>query len=304
MHSSERMDDRRKAIIWREWKKGSPMSLIARVLEKPPATVFSYLHYHGGIEPRTCCRRSTALSIEEREEISRGLANNHSIRSIALHLGRSASTISREISRNGGLSRYRAMDADRSAWKRAARPKPCRLALNTELKGIVTQKLSEDWSPEQIVNWLKLVYADNVNMQVSHETIYRSLFIQTRGLFRKDLRDHLRSKRKFRHSRNHRAGSRGQIVDGISIRERPAAVEDRAVPGHWEGDLICGSKNSYIATVVERQTRFTILVKVESKNTEHVVGALSEQMKKLPVLLQQSLTWDRGQEMARHHAFT
>jgi IS30 family transposase len=304
MHSSDRMDDRRKAVIWREWKKGSPMSLIARVLEKPPATVFSYLLYHGGIQPRVRCRRSIALAIEEREEISRGLANNHSIRSIALHLGRSASTISREISRNGGVSKYRAMEADKSAWKRATRPKPCRLAVNTELKSRVTQKLSEDWSPEQISSWLKITYADNVDMHVSHETIYRSLFIQTRGLFRKELRDHLRTKRKFRHSRNHRAGSRGQIIDGISIRERPAAVEDRAVPGHWEGDLICGAKNSYIATVVERQTRFTILVRVESKNTEHVVGALSKQMSKLPELLQQSLTWDRGPEMARHHAFT
>ena len=304
MQSSDRMDDRRKAVIWREWKRGSPMSLIARVLEKPPATVFSYLLYHGGIEPRVRCRRPIALSIEEREEISRGLANNHSIRSIALHLGRSASTISREISRNGGLSRYRATEADKSAWKRATRPKACRLALNTKLKSLVTQKLSEDWSPEQISGWLKIAYANNVDMQVSHETIYKSLFIQTRGLFRKELREHLRTKRKFRHARGHRAGSRGQIVDGISIRERPAAVDERAVPGHWEGDLICGSRNSYIATVVERQTRFTILVKVESKNTDHVVSALSKQMSKLPELLQQSLTWDRGQEMARHHAFT
>lgn len=304
MQSSDRMNDGRKAVIWREWKRGSPMSLIARILEKPPATVFSYLLYHGGIQPRVRCRRSISLSIEEQEEISRGLANNHSIRSIALHLGRSASTISREISRNGGLSRYRAMEADKSAWKRATRPKACRLALNSELKSMVTQKLSEDWSPEQISGWLKIAYANNVDMQVSHETIYKSLFIQTRGLFRKELREHLRTKRKFRHARGHRAGSRGQIVDGISIRERPAAVDDRAVSGHWEGDLICGSNNSYIATVVERQTRFTILVKVASKNTDHVVSALFKQMSKLPELLQQSLTWDRGQEMARHHAFT
>jgi IS30 family transposase len=172
-------------------EKGAPHEPDARILEKPPATVFSYLLYQGGIEPRVRCRRLIALSIEEREEISRGLANHHSIRSIALHLGRSASTISREVSRNGGLSKYRAMEADKSAWKRATRPKPCRLALNTELKDMVIKKLSEDWSPEQIANWLKLVYADNVNMHVSHETIYRSLFIQTRGLFRKELRDHL-----------------------------------------------------------------------------------------------------------------
>lgn len=280
------------------------MSQIARMLEKPSATVFSYLLYHGGIEPRARCRAPIALLAEEHEEISRGLANNWSIRAIALHLGRSASTISREINRNGGVHRYRAMDADRSAWKRATRPKPCRLAVHTRLKSVVTQKLSEDWSPEQISSWLKIAYADNADMHISHETIYKSLFIQTRGLFRKELRDHLRTKRKFRHSQGHRAGARGQIIDAISIRERPAEVEDRAVPGHWEGDLICGAKNSYIATVVERQTRFTILVRVESKNTEHVVAALSKQMSKLPDLLQQSLTWDRGQEMARHQAFT
>jgi IS30 family transposase len=304
MQGPNRMDDQRKEVIWREWKKGSPMSLIARVLEKPPATVFSYLQYHGGIAPRARCRRSTSLSIEEREEISRSLAKNCSIRSIALQLGRNTSTISREINRNGGAAKYRAMEADQSAWKRATRPKPCRLAVNTELKKVITQKLSEDWSPEQITCWLKLAYADKSDMQVSHETIYKSLFIQTRGLFRKELRNHLRTKRKFRHSRNHRAASRGQIIDGISIRERPAAIEDRTVPGHWEGDLIFGARNSYIATVVERQTRFTVLVRVESKNTDHVVCALAEQMSRLPELLQQSLTWDRGQEMARHHAFT
>jgi IS30 family transposase len=196
------------------------------------------------------------------------------------------------------------MEAEKSAWKRAMRPKSCRLAVNAELKNIVARKLSEDWSPEHISCWLKLAYVDNEDMHVSHETIYKSLFIQTRGLFRKELRSHLRTKRKFRHSKSHRAGTRGQIIDGVSISERPAAVEDRAVPGHWEGDLIYGAKNSYIATVVERQTRFTVLVRVESKNTEHVVRALSEQMKKLPELLKQSLTWDRGQEMARHHVFT
>lgn len=304
MQSKDRMDDDRKEVIWREWKKGSPMSLIARVLEKPPATVFSYLLYHGGIQPRTRCRRSSSLSMEEREEISRGLANNTSVRTMAQRLNRSASTISREINRNGGVASYRAIEAEKSAWKRAMRPKACHLAVNAELKNIVAQKLSEDWSPEQISCWLKVTYVDNEDMHVSHETIYKSLFIQTRGLFRKELRSHLRTKRKFRHSKNHQAGTRGQIIDGVSISERPASVEDRAVPGHWEGDLIYGAKNSYIATVVERQTRFTVLVRVESKNTEHVVGALSEQMKQLPELLKQSLTWDRGQEMAKHHAFT
>jgi IS30 family transposase len=298
------MDDRRKEVIWREWKKGSPMSLIARVVEKPPASVFSYLLYHGGMAPRPRHRRSTSLSIEEREDISRSLAKDHSIRSIALRLGRCASTISREINRNGGVDKYRAVDADNATWKRAKRPKSCLLGSNAKLRSIVTGKLSEDWSPEQISNWLKLTYVNSEDMRVSHETIYKSLFIQTRGIFRKELRNHLRTKRKFRHSKNHQTGTRGQIIDGVSISERPADIEDRAVPGHWEGDLIYGAKNSYIATVVERQTRFTVLVKVESKNTADVVNALSTQMKKLPDLLLQSLTWDRGQEMASHRTFS
>jgi IS30 family transposase len=212
--------------------------------------------------------------------------------------------VSREVKKNGGITRYRALGADKTAWRLAKRPKPCILATNIRLKGLVTRKLSENWSPEQISGWLKLTYPDNESLRVSHETIYRSLFIQTRGLFRKEMRNHLRTKRKFRHSRNHKTASRGKIVDGVSISERPALIEDLAVPGHWEGDLICGSKNSYIATVVERQSRFTILVKVDGKNTEAVVSALSRQMGKLPDLLKQSLTWDRGTELAAHRKFT
>lgn len=304
MQSSDPMSEQKKAVIWGEWERGSPMIQIARAIKKPPATVFSYLRYHGGIQPRQRTRRLSSLSLEEREEISRGLAANRNIRSIANFLGRSPSTISREINRNGGIYRYRAAEADKVAWKRAKRPKQCVLAKNDELKTIVTRKLSEDWSPEQISSWLKLTYPNNESLRVSHETIYRSLFIQTRGLFRKEMRNHLRTKRKFRHSKNHKVATRGQIVDGISISERPASVEDRAVPGHWEGDLICGSRNSYIATVVERQTRFTVLVKVSGKETMNVVFALSKQMSKLPQLLQQSLTWDRGTEMAAHRDFS
>ena len=298
------MDEQRKSLIWHEWERGTPMSNIARVIDKPPATVFSYLQYHGGIRPRQRFRRAEALSLEEREEISRGISHGCSARFIAKTLCRSPSTISREINENGGRGRYRATIADKSAWRRGQRPKPFLLNLNVMLKDLVDAKLCEDWSPEQIAGWLKLTYPDDEGMRVSHETIYKSLFVQTRGLLRKELRNHLRSKRKFRHAKGHKPGSGQQIVDGVSIRERPADVEDRAVPGHWEGDLICGSKNSYIATVVERQSRFTLLVKVDGKKTDRVVPALAGQMAKLPERLKQSLTWDRGTELASHQKFT
>jgi len=284
--------------------KGTPMAIISRAIEKPPATVFSYLRYHGGIQPRQRRRCLKMLSLEDREEISRGLAIGRSLRSIAGFLQRSPSTVSREVNKNGGRHRYRATVADKSAWKRAKRPKPYLLAQNIRLKRLVAAKLGENWSPEQISGWLKLTYADDEGLRVSHETIYKSLFIQTRGLFRKELRNHLRTKRKFRHAKKHRPATGQQIIAGVSIRERPACVEDRATPGHWEGDLICGPKNSYIATVVERKSRFTILVKVDGKKTEGVVSALSRQMVKLPELLKQSLTWDRGTEMAAHQKFS
>lgn len=298
------MDEQKKSVIWHEWERGTPMSNIARVIEKPPATVFSYLQYHGGIRPRRRQRRAQALDIGEREEISRGIAHGHSIRFIAEILCRSPSTVSREINKNGGKRRYRATVADKSAWQRGKRPKPFLLGQNRMLKELVEAKLCEDWSPEQISGWLKLTYLDDEGMRVSHETIYKSLFVQTRGLLRKELRNHLRSKRKFRHAKGHKPGSGQQIVEGLSIRDRPANVEDRAVPGHWEGDLICGSKNSYIATIVERQTRFTMLVKLDSKKTEQVVPALARQMSNLPDQLKQSLTWDRGTELAAHQKFT
>lgn len=297
------MDEQKKSVIWREWKRGAPMASIARVIDKPPATVFSYLQYHGGIRPRHRFRRAEALSLEEREEISRGISHGYSLRFIAKTLCRSPSTISREINKNGGRKRYRAVIADKSAWRRGRRPKPFLLSQNPVLKDLVDAKLRDDWSPEQIAGWLKLTYPDTEGMYVSHETIYKSLFVQTRGLFQKELRNHLRSKRKFRHAKGHKPESGQQIVEGVSIRERPATIEDRAVPGHWEGDLICGSKNSYIATVVERQTRFTILVKVDGKKTDQVVSALAGQMTKLPSQLRQSLTWDRGTELASHQKF-
>lgn len=304
MNKPAPMDEIKKAIIWNKWEKGHSMNVIARLINKPPATVFSYLRYHGGIQPYKRVRTTQNLTLEDREEISRGLAADLSIRSISRSLGRHASTISREIKKNGGSALYRASIANKNSWKRGKRPKQCLLTRNVKLKDLIVCKLTKNWSPEQISGWLKLTFPDNGSMRVSHETIYKSLFIQTRGLFRKQMRNHLRTKRKFRHAKNHKAGSASRILDGISICKRPAIVEDRAIPGHWEGDLICGSKNSYIATVVERQSRFTILVKVENKKTESVVSALIDQMSKLPLSLKKSLTWDRGTELAAHKNFS
>jgi IS30 family transposase len=186
------------------------------------------------------------------------------------------------------------------------RPKKCLLAVNRKLRNIVASKLILDWSPEQISGWLKTEYPDDESMRVSHESIYRSLFIHARGVLKKELIDHLRSKRRMRRSRHATVSgqSRGQIVDALSIRERPAEVEDRAIPGHWEGDLLAGGKNSYIATLVERHSRFLMLIKVPRKDTAVVVAALSKRVRKLPATLRRSLTWDRGLEMAKHKAFT
>jgi len=247
-----------------------------------------------------------ALTLAEREDISRGIASDSSIREIARFLKRSASTVSREVVRHGGRPAYRAHDADRRAWVSALRPKRCLLAGKRKLRNIVASKLILGWSPEQISGWLKVHYPHNESLRVSHETIYRSLFIQARGVLKKELLDHLRSKRRMRRSRHasEHGHSRGQIVDAISIRERPAEAEDRAIPGHWEGDLLVGAKNSYVATLVERHSRFLMLIKVSGKETEVVVAALSQHVRKLPATLRRSLTWDRGLEMAKHKEFT
>jgi IS30 family transposase len=244
--------------------------------------------------------------MSEREEISRGIAAGASIRQIAARASRSPSTVSREIARHGGRHCYRAAEADAEAWGQARRPKPCRLAIHPRLQRIVANKLSLEWSPEQVAGWLKLEFPDDESMRISHETIYRSLFIQARGVLKKELIGHLRSKRMMRRSKNASTDGqpRGQIVDGVSIRERPADVADRAIPGHWEGDLISGSKNTHMATLVERHSRFTMLVKIPGKDTARVVAALSKQVRKLPVELRRSLTWDRGMEMAHHKKFS
>jgi IS30 family transposase len=247
-----------------------------------------------------------ALSLREREEVSRGIVAGHSLRTIAQALGRSPSTVSREVDRNDGRSEYRASTADQAAWDRALRPKRCKLVENRALARIVANKLKRLWSPKQIAGWLKRHYPEDGNAQVSHETIYRSLFIQARGALKKELLGHLRSRRAMRRSRHKtlKGEGLGQITDTVSIRERPASVEDRAVPGHWEGDLIFGSKNSQIATLVERHTRYVLLAKVDSKDTETVINALIKQAHKLPRELYKSLTWDRGHEMADHQRFS
>lgn len=295
-----------KADIWRRWKLGESLQEIGRAFHKDHGSIQFMLSRYGGIAPAVRQRSQRTLTLDEREEISRGIASGSSIREIAKGLGRPASTVSREVVRNGGRSVYRASDADQRAWRSALRPKTCRLARHRKLRLVVASKLIQDWSPEQISGWLKRRYPNNESMRVSHETIYRSLFIQARGVLKKELMQHLRSRRQIRRSVHAKAAgqSRGQIVDAISISQRPAAIEDRAIPGHWEGDLISGSGNSHIATLVERHSRFTILVKVPSKDTATVVDALTRQVRKLPASLRRSLTWDRGLEMAKHKSFT
>jgi IS30 family transposase len=301
-----RLTPAEKTEIWRRWKCGQSQHEIGRVFGRPHPTIRKLLLPCGGIAPTARRRSRWALTLAEREDISRGIASDSSIREIARLLKRCASTVSREVARHGGRPAYRAHDADRQAWVSALRPKRCFLAGNRRLRDVVASKLILDWSPEQISGWLKTRYPNNESMRVSHETIYRSLFIQARGVLKKELMDHLRSKRRMRRSRHasEHGQSRGKIVDAISIRERPAEAEDRAIPGHWEGDLLAGGKNSYIATLVERHSRFLMLIKVPSKDTAVVVAALSKRVRKLPATLRRSLTWDRGLEMAKHKAFT
>ncbi len=294
------------AEVWNRRERGESSKVIARLLGRESSSVYAVLSRHGGIRPRARRRAPQALTLVEREEISRGLAARRSMRTIARSLGRNPSTVSREISRNGGYDNYRASEADEQAWERARRPKPCRLTRCPQLRQRVEEKLIEDWSPEQIADWLKRTWPEDESLRVSHETIYRSLFIQARGALKKELTQYLRSRRTIRRSRHASLKGRGggQINDVISIRERPASVEDRAVPGHWEGDLIAGSKNTHIATLVERHSRYVMLAKVSSKDTETVVSTLIEHARKLPTELYKSLTWDRGLEMADHKRFT
>jgi IS30 family transposase len=292
--------------MWSRWKAGESLNAIGRALGKQHNVIRFLLARHGGITPAARRRSGRALTLAEREDISRGIASGRSLRLIAQGLSRAPSTVSREVGRHGGRAQYRANHADQHAWESALRPKPCLLATHNKLQEIVTSKLMQDWSPEQISGWLKQQYPEDESLRVSHESIYRSLFIQARGALKQELIQHLRSKRRIRRSRHAsiHGHSQGKIVDAISIRERPAEVEDRAIPGHWEGDLLRGARNSHVATLVERHSRFCMLVKVSGKDTIAVVAALSEHVRQLPATLRRSLTWDRGLEMAQHKSFT
>jgi IS30 family transposase len=295
-----------KTELWDRWQRGESLKAIGRAFGKPSSSIYFQVAPHGGIRPAPRRRSRLALTLSEREEISRGIAAQRTARSMARSLGHSPSTVSREISRNGGYDRYRAALADEQAWVRARRPKRCKLADSLWLRQAVASKLRLNWSPEQISGWLNRVHPEDEFCRVSHETIYRSLFVQTRGVLKKELLGHLRSKRTIRRSKQtgQNGDGRGQIKDIVSIRRRPVAVEDRAVPGHWEGDLLSGSKNSYIATLVERHTRYVMLAKVANKDTQTVVSALIKQAKRLPDELYKSLTWDRGKELSDHRRFT
>jgi IS30 family transposase len=295
-----------KSLMWDRWQKGESLNSIARLFGRHHSAIQGILARTGGIRPPVRQRSRLALCLAEREEISRGVVAGLSLRSIASSLGRAPSTVSREINRNGGRRRYRANNADQAAWDRAHRAKTCKLVQNRALARIVAEKLQLQWAPRQIAGWLKYTYPDDESHQVSHETIYKSLFIQARGALKKELLQHLRKTRAMRRSRHHtqKTKDHGRITGTVSIRERPAAVEDRAVPGHWEGDLIMGSNNSQIATLVERHTRYVMLVRVRGKDTKTVINALIKHAHKLPRELYKSLTWDRGKEMADHQRFS
>ncbi len=299
-----RLTIEQEAELWRRRKASERLSEIARVLGQPYDTLYGRIAARGGCAPIERRRHIRSLSLAEREEISRGLSARCSIRQIARRLGRAASSVSREIRRQRSKD-YRALEADRQAWRLAQRPKVCKLGQQLHLRSVVSGKLGEEWSPKQIAGWLPKAFPDDHSMRVSHETIDRILFIQSRGVLKKELQKRLRTQRRLRRSKHPLASpTHGQIVDAISIRERPAEAADRAVPGHWEGDLLEGSKGTQIATLVERHSRFVMLVRVPSKDSATVVRALSKTIQRLPHQLRRSLTWDRGTEMHRHKDFT
>jgi IS30 family transposase len=288
---------------FRRIKQGERLTDVARALGRDAASIHKLLRRHGGIPPRHRKRAETALTLVEREEISRGVKAGESLRSIAERLGRAPSTISRELAKNGGARHYRAVKADERAQARACRPKPSKLE-SPKLKRVVTEMLEDEWSPEQIAHALKQQYPNNPSMNVSHETIYRAVFVQARGTLKKELIKHLRSGRSMRGAKKTKR-TESVLANALSIRERPAQAEDRAIPGHWEGDLIAGYRNqSFIGTLVERSTRFVKLIKVDSKDATDFAAALAREVLRLPAELLRTLTWDQGTEMARHANFT
>ena len=292
--------------LWVRFRAGETVVAIAKAFGRSAGTLYPVVHARGGVAPGPRQRAVRALTSVERETISRGLAAGESVRAIARTLARAPSTISREIQRNAGATTYRAGAADRRAWHAARRPKACRLAQETRLCAVVARKLRAWWSPQQISGWLMTAYPTEAAMQVSHETIYRSLFVQTRGVLKKELTAHLRTARPVRRSKRGARNARdhGSITGAVSIRDRPAAVEDRALPGHWEGDLIQGKHFSFVATLVERWSRYVHLVRVTGKDTQAVTTALIREAPRVPSALMATLTWDRGTEMAAHHRFT
>ncbi|CAX53581.1 Integrase [Erwinia billingiae Eb661] len=295
-----------KAIIWDRYKQGDSLHEIARMFDRYHSSIMPTIYQTGGYRPPTRKRHRLSLSLDEREEISRGLVAKRSIREIADKLSRAPSTISREIQRHGGANQYRAAKADKEAWNSTLRPKPCKLIECSALCKIIAEKMHQGWAPEQIAGWLKRCYPDNQEMHVSHETIYKTLFIQTRGALKKELQQCLRSGRTVRKSRTTSLKGKGlgSIPGAIPISERPPEAADRAIPGHWEGDLIQGSKNSYIVTLVERHSRFVMLAKISDNKTSTVISALIRQAQSLPAELYKTLTWDRGAEMTNHIMFT
>ena len=275
-----RMSWAEKNELWQRWRRGETLRHIAAALHRRSSSVYDYVvGAEGGVAPRPRRRSPRALTATEREEISRQLARGASLRAISRTLGRAPSTICREVTRNQGRTEYRAATADRQAWRRARRPKMCRLALRPALRRLVAAKLARQWSPQQISGWLRSRFPEHAELQVSHETIYRSLFVQSRGVLKRALLGELRRQRHFRHAR-------------------------ASAPGHWEGDLLEGARGTYVATLVERQSRYVMLVRLPNKETQTVVRALARRIRRLPQGLVRSLTWDRGTEMAAHRAFT
>jgi len=301
-----RFSEAERVEVWDRWQAGDANRLIGRDLGRSAGSIRAFVESWGGVRPRVRHRSSRHLSLVEREEISRGVAAGESLRVVAARLGRAPSTVSRELVRNGGRHQYRAHRADRAAVRRARRPKPSKLAQNHQLRAVVEEKLAEWWSPEQVACWLKRTYPSDEEMRVSHETIYLSLFVQGKGALRRELTDCLRTGRAYRRPKTKRAPSgKGQIVDPVMISERPAEVEDRAVPGHWEGDLLMGKRMTAIGTLVERHTRYVMLFPLPDENTAEAVRTqLAATVQRLPEHLWQSVTWDQGKEMAQHAQFS
>jgi len=295
-----------QVVMWTLWSQGKSLSEIGRQVNKHAGSVFCFLQKYGGIRPAQPKRSKKVLTFHEREEISRGLSAKLSVRTIAKQLNRSPSTVSREINRNSGLRKYRAVLAEKQAWIKTKRPKPCKLQVNSALRNIVGEKLASNWSPEQIAGYLKRIFPENKVMHISYESIYKTLYIQSRGALKKALQRHLRTQRVMRQSKQFstKGSVRGGIIDAVSIHDRPKEADDRVIPGHWEGDLICGSNQSYVATLVERMSRFTLLVRLNGNDTNSVVSAITKKIIDLPRQLKKSLTWDRGMELAKHTKFT